>query len=603
MLRRPRNRIASLALLCSFFFPLALGQTRLDAQQAAPDPRFGVVEAFWDTTAAVEAGVSWERILFKWNQLQPDGPDDWNTLHVPDEWLSWARDQGREVVGLLKNTPYWATDADPPLEASPPRGLELPVDDPANTWAVFVRRAATFYGARGVHRWIIWNEPDIAPGVFGQEWAGSVEEYYRLLKVAYLVIKDVDPGAYVHLAGLTFWHDRDWLRKFLAVATADPEGPAHRYFFDVVSLHIYFQTDTVDYIVNEARAVLAAYGLDKPIWINETNASPDSDPQWPVERPRWRVDLTEQASFIMQGCALGLTAGAERIGIYRWIDAGLSPGGEPFGLLRPDHSRRPAFTAFRLVTQHYAGTRSARVTRQPSWTRVTLDRGEQTVRVFWARTAVDVPLNVPALAAQALLIDQEGNVQTLDGSSGSYVFTLPGARCADEVLGCIIGGPTFLLVEDAPVGDLDARGVDVTTSTAHTEEVEGTPTASSVPQATATLRPTLPGVTLPPSATPAPIPSPLPSATSTMIPSPTFPPSATPTIVMVSPTATASATPASSPTASPGAAPLSVPTDAPSGGVELPAPDSATRFILLGGFVALVAGLVGLALRQAKKHG
>jgi hypothetical protein len=70
-------------------------------------------------------------------------------------------------------------------------------------WAVFVRRTATVFGARGVHRWIIWNEPDIPFGVHGQEWAGSIAEYYRLLKVAYLGSKDVDREAYVHLVGLT----------------------------------------------------------------------------------------------------------------------------------------------------------------------------------------------------------------------------------------------------------------------------------------------------------------------------------------------------------------------------------------------------------------
>jgi hypothetical protein len=264
MRRRQHKSVFLLALFGGIISSMTLGRV-LRAQETPSDPRFGAVEAFWDTTAAVEAGVAWERILFLWSQLQPNSPDDWNTLHVPDEWLQWAQAQGREVVGLLKNTPYWATDAAPPTEASPPRGLYLAVDDPGNTWATFIRRVVTFYAARGVHRWTIWNEPDIAPAVYGQEWAGSVEEYYRLLKVAYLVIKEVDPEAYVHLAGLTFWHDRTWLRKFLAIATADPEGPTYDYFFDVVSLHIYFQTDTVDYIINEARAALSAYGLTKRV--------------------------------------------------------------------------------------------------------------------------------------------------------------------------------------------------------------------------------------------------------------------------------------------------------------------------------------------------
>ncbi len=617
MHRRRHEFVALLALLGALVLPLGSGTlqgaqalspfTQREAQEPPPDPRFGVVDAFWDTAAAVEAGVGWERILFQWSQLQPNGPDDWNTLHVPDEWLQWAQAQGREVVGLLKNTPAWATDADPPTEASPPRGLDLPIDDPANTWAAFVRRTVAFYATRGVHRWIIWNEPDISPGVYGQEWAGSVEDYFQLLKVAYLVIKEVDPMAHIHLAGLTFWHDRGWLRDFLAVATADPQGPDHGFFFDVISLHIYFQTDTVDYIVNEARAALTAFGLQKPIWINETNASPDADPLWPLERPRWRVDLTEQASFILQSYALGLAAGAERIGVYKLMDAGLPPGGEPFGLLRPDHSRRPAYTAYRLVTQYYAGTRSARISRQPTFTQVTLNQGERTTRVFWARTQAPVSVTAPALSAQATLVDQDGNVQALDGSSGSYFLTLPGARCADEISGCIIGGPTYLLVEAASAGDVGAPDASAATPTVETSPDEPTPavTSADTPSPTDTLPPASPGVTLYPTATGAPASSPTLGATPTVTPSasptpsPTPPPSASPT-PSTSATATLSATPGSTP----GLTPSLAPTSSPSGTTSpIPAnePNNSLGLLVAGGGIAL-AILAGLVLWRATRR-
>jgi hypothetical protein len=588
--------IVLLTMLGSAILPPSSSQ----AQTPYRDPRFGAVEAFWDTQAAVEANVAWERILFYWSHLQPYGPDDWNSMHVADEWLQWAQSQGRELVGLLKNTPLWAADADSPTEASPPRGLDLPIEDPGNLWATFVRRAVTFYGSRGVHRWIIWNEPDIAPGVYGHEWAGTVEQYYRLLKVAYLVIKEVDPTAQVHLAGLTYWHDQGWLHKFMRVATADPEAPGHGYFFDTVSLHIYFQTDTVDFIVYETRAALAAYGISKPIWINETNASPDSDPLWPIVRPRFQVDLREQASFILESYALGLSAGAQRIAVYKLMDAGLPPGGEPFGLLRPDHSRRPAYTAYRLVTQHYAGTGSARATRDPLWAQVTLDRGGLTTRVLWARTTAQVSLEVPALAAQALLIDQEGNEQTLDGQGGSYRITLPGARCADVVLGCIIGGPTYLLVEEASAG-LPATPIAAAASPTAPPTEEGaspTPEVDGTPSDTPT--PVSPTVTATPSVTPTPTSTPsassTPSATATTTPSPTS--SATP-----SPTSSATPTPSATPS-------LPTPTSSLTPSPE-PEPEEATTgqfaSLMLAGWAGMVAlvgtiALVGLALWRRRSR-
>ncbi|MBN1316325.1 MAG: hypothetical protein JXA42_12685 [Anaerolineales bacterium] len=572
-----------------------------NAQETVRDPRFGVVEAFWDTGAANEANVAWERILFYWSQIQPGGPEDWNTLHVPDEWLQEALAQGREVVGLLKNTPAWAAASNPHLESSPPKGLDLPVDDPNNLWANYVRRVVAHYGPRGVHRWIIWNEPDIKPGVYGQEWGGTIEEYYRLLKVAYTVIKQNDPAATVHLAGLTFWHDRQWLNRFLAVAAADPDAAANNFFFDVVSLHIYFQTDTVDFIVNTARAALSAYGLQKPIWINETNASPDSDPLWPVVRPAWRVDLREQASFIMQAYALGLAAGAQRIAVYKLIDAGLPQGGEPFGLLRPDHSRRPAYTAYQLVTSHYAGAHSAQLFRDPLWSQITLFHADRTTRVLWARTESDVTLTLDAASDSALLVDQEGNEQVLDGTGGSYSLVLPAARCADEVMGCIIGGPTYLLVEystqspGAPSGVVESAGnsgagQDVAPTTV--SPITAT-NPISIPLPAAPYQTSTPSPAPPPTEpfTPSPtraIPTPTPTATRIPRTSTPAPPTATATTTL-EPTILIILSPS--------------PTLFPSPTVTLPATlhnDRSSAPFVTGGAV-LVFSLLGLALWRMKR--
>lgn len=520
------------------------------AQDPPPDARFGAVEAFWDTTSAIEAGVAWERILFYWSELQPNGPDDWNGYHVQDVWLEWAATQGREVVGLLKHTPQWATDG--PLGCGIPRGLDLPIDDPGNLWAEFVRRTVGMYAGR-IDRWIIWNEPEIDPQTYGHEWCGTMEEYYQLLKVSYLVAHQVNPNVTIHLAGMTFWHDRNYLRNFLALVTQDPTAPEHNYYFDVVATHIYFQTETVPYIINETRAALRTYGLDKPIWVNETNASPDSDPLWPLVRPRWRVSLEEQAGFLLQSFALALSAGAERIAVYKWMDAGLPPGGEPFGVLRPDGSRRPAFDAYRLITTHYAGTISAYEDRQALYTVVTLDRGERTTRVLWARTASAATISVPALAPQARLIDQTGVEQIIEPVNGQYMFTLPGARCADPLDGCIIGGTTYLIVEgnDTPLPAEPATPTP-TEPPAETNEIVFTETLTpTIPPPTATPPPTstpTPTATLAPTELPAPTETSLPTSTPTATPTATAPPPPTATSPPPTPTvqpseATRSSTP------------------------------------------------------------
>lgn len=581
---------------------LAFGVGPATAQGSPPDRRFGAVEAFRDPVAAAEAGVGWDRILFYWSELQPNGPDDWNGYHVPDDWLRLAAEADREVVGLLKHTPAWATD-DQPL-CGVPRGLDLPVDDPGNLWAAFVRRVASIYAGR-VDRWIIWNEPDIPVGTFGCEWCGTMEDYYRLLKVAYLAAHQVNPDAKIHLAGATTWHDPDYLRDFLSIATQDPEGAEHGYFFDAISLHIYFRTETVPQIIGAARASLSAYGIQKPIWVNETNAPSNSDPPyWELPDANFNISLEEQGSFLLQAFALSLSAGAERVAVYKWMDNEPQPGVEPFGLIRTDYSRRPAYEAYRLITSHYAGAFSARKDRQPLYTVVTLDRGQLTTRVLWARTESDVTLSLPALASQARLIDQTGAEQVLAPADGQYTLTLPGARCADR-RGCIIGGPTYLLVEESS-GPPPATSTPAASSPTATSP-PGTPTpittATPTLPSTSTLTPTLTSPSSPtafPTATPSPTPSP--TATPTATPSPTSSPTATSTSTPTStptPTFTATPTPTATPLPSPTPSPTPTPTPPALNLLTLGSPMGLVLAALAAVIVSAV--LVGVRIRRGRR--
>lgn len=458
----------------------------------ARDPRFGVVEAFWSPEQAAALGPGWERILFYWSEIQPAGPEDWNTLHVLEEWLREADAQGRQVVGLLKHTPAWATDG--PAFGGVPRGLYLPVEDPDNLWANYVRRIAAYYGPLGVHHWIIWNEPDIDVDTYGNEFAGSVADYYRLVKVAYLVMKETDPQAQIHLAGVTFWHDElagreQYVQRFLEVAAADPEAAAHGYFFDYLSLHIYFRVETVGWIVTRMEEIQASFGLDKPIWIVETNAAPTMDPLWPVERPTFAVDLAQQAWYIVQAYALGFAAGAESIGVYKFSDVLVPPGAESFGLLRADFSERPAFVAYQTVIEYLQGFTAVAVQETAAYRVVSFTRPGDTVHVLWAREPTAVTLRFPAGAAAATLVTALGETAPLPAVDGAYLLTLEGARCYDE---CIIGGPPLLVVEPRP-GDA-------------TPETPAPVPASPTPFAA-------PALVAANTATPFPTPTPLPTAT------------------------------------------------------------------------------------------
>ena len=532
------------------------------AQSAPPDPRFGAVEAFRSPADAAELRLGWERIIFFWNQLQPNGPDEWNEFHFEDGWLADATEYGRQIVGLLEGTPGWATDGSP--GAGVPRGLYLPIDDPNNLWANFMRTIVRRYAGR-IDHWIIWNEPDIAPGEYGTQWEGSVADFVQLTKVAYLVAKQENPNAVIHFAGLTYWHDVVngrplYLQRYIDEARKDPDGAENNTFFDAISLHIYFTTDSIYDITTQFAAVLRRNGLSQAIWINETNAPPFDDPLNPWTIPDWEVTLDQQAGFIIQAFAQGLAAGAQRIAIYKLADIPpYAPGYEPYGLVRSDGTRRPAFDAMRVVTTYFAGTRSARMDRTAAHSIVTLDRGEQTTRVLWARGKKDVPVSLPALAPQAALVTHLGATRIITPTDGVYRLTLPAALCADPKHGCAVGGAPLVIVEQAPAN------------------------AAPQPQATAEASPT--------AGTPTRRPSPTPLSTLKASPTATIRPSHTATRT---PTATASATPTPSATSRASPAPSQTPATPSS-----PAQDLSSMSGLIA--LALAAGAILATLAMNRR--
>lgn len=417
--------------------------------QPTPDPRFGAVEAFWVPEEAAELNLGWERIIFYWREIQPTGRDDWNTLHVREEWLREATAQGRQVMGLLKNTPPWATDEDA-SEASLPRGLYLPIDDPDNLWANYVRRVADYYAPLGVHHWVIWNEPDISKGVYGFEFNGTVEDYVQMLKIAAVVMKEIDPEAQIHLAGLTWWHDQGYMDRLLDAVVSEPDAAEHDYYFDVLTLHIYFRSETVRQITEAAREKLDARGLtEKRIWINETNAAPARDPEWPVDRPQFPIDLDQQAWYIVQAHALGFAAGAESVGVYKMMDVALPPGAEAFGILRADQSKRLAFEAYKTTIERLSGFTAVAIEQESeSHYVVAFEQARGTTHVAWSRTAVPQSIRIAASQPTAELVNSTGTERrTLAAEGGFFVFEVAGAVCLPKE--CLLGGePWFLRQEE-----------------------------------------------------------------------------------------------------------------------------------------------------------
>ena len=570
-----------LALLLSVLQPLL-------ATAAIPERRFGAIDTFDNPQAATQLGAGWTRVRFPWADMQPNDSGQWNTSFFTDEQLNRELAAGREVVGLIVNTPPWALqDGNVP---GVPSGLYLREGDPNNVWATFVRRIVSQYAGR-IDHWIIWNEPDIWEASYpGRTWGSDEKDFLQLLRVAYNVIKQTNPNATVHLSAFTYYWDTNYgrtpfFKRLLDAMQKDRAAAEHNYYFDVASTNLYFRTDNIYDLIAWHHQQMREHGFDKPIWLTETNAAPSTDPAWPVPNPTFAITLDEQAHFIIQSMAMALAAGANRVAIYKMADvpADHAANPEPFGLVRQDGSRRPAFSAFQVGSSYLAGFTEASLTeRNDLYTIVTVKRGESGwTTVAWTRQPSPQKISVPAHANKATLIDWNGRKQTITAQDGKYEIEIAGATCTG---GCLIGGAPRLIVEgsigtaqiDAP-SNPSSKAAQATATIAATPS-DGTLAATAVVTMTATPRPTK-------TATPTATATHTPTATATLTVTPTRTPTATPA---------ATATSAPSPTTPPTVTATPQITTTETGGLP--------PLLLIGGLGIVVAGIVLYIIPKATKR-
>jgi hypothetical protein len=410
----------------------------------AQDWRFGVVESYEDPAAATNLGVTWTRVRFHWAYVQADGPDTW-TPRVTEDQINGELAAGRTVVGILIGIPDWARDTN-----RLPVGLWLPHDDSDNAWANYVRQAVSRYDGR-INHWIIWNEPDISDvNTPGHTWDGTMEDFLQLQRVAYLVAKEANPNAVIHLSAFTHYWDPGYFNRFLDVVMADPEAANHNYYFDVATAHLYFQPNSIYNIIQSFYWAMANHDIWKPIWLMETNAPPMDDPTWPVSNWTLSVTLDEQAAFMPQVLALALAAGAERIAIYKLKDTAddRAANPEPFGLIRTDGSRRPAYLTYQVAINYMSGVTAVQRERWNEVGQIRLDQAGQSTTVLFARLPMPQTAEVTATARTAVLVDMWGTRRTISAENGFFRVELPPALCTQPIGDyCMIGGSTYYLVQ------------------------------------------------------------------------------------------------------------------------------------------------------------
>ncbi len=439
--------------LCTLIFLICVlfqaGQVTTASAYQKPSGRFGAVESYYRPQDAAGIGIGWDRVIFEWSKFQPAGPTDFITTSIPTKWLEDAKNSGRQIVGLIKNAPRWATLNN--QLGAPPQGLDRSIHDPQNYWAQFVSKLSRYYSTRwGIHRWIIYNEPDIRPEDTRHfEFLGEVEDYYKVLKNAYKAAKDADPEAMIHLAGMSTFFDQQkgrrlYLERLVQLAKADPEGKANNLFFDVLTVHVYNFTQYVWTLSNQLSGILERAGYPKPIWIDELNARPSQDDKLlniRLNSGGWTISLEDQASFLVQSAANALALNAQGVLIYRLWDNVVPVDGESWGLIRHDGSKRPGYDALGLVIREFSDTISTRRVSVNGVRIIRLKQKDRVVTVLWNASSNNLKIWTPAVA-DAVLLTPTGNSASMPHVDDHHEFILP--RCAS---GCFIEGEPRVLIQ------------------------------------------------------------------------------------------------------------------------------------------------------------
>jgi hypothetical protein len=439
-----RRRLAIAMALCGLILNGGTLPAAAD-RWYAESPMLGIVDAGRDAPAARKAGASWDRALFLWQQIQPNGPSDWALdSYVSQAQLGPTLGSGIPLVGVVQGTPGWADGDWHDGASGVPTGLSYPVDDPRNTFGQFMLRLAQVYKGR-ITTWVVWNEPDFLPGESGTwwTWSGNTADFYLLLKTAYRAVKAVDPSARVVFPATTYFtdavHGRQlFLARVLQEANKDPDAPANGYFFDAVGVNLYCSLDAVYRVYGIYASILAQYQLAKPLWLTETNCPVYNDRNAP-EAPTGRITTDEQSAFLIEAVALARAAGYQRIGWYSMLDVDPANGIiDRWGLLRADGSPRPAYSAFEVASQYLArpelnvrlaplGAASAN-----GWpvTRVLFDdplNGTR-VQVVWRTADGPATVNVAAAGTAARILDPHGFSTPATRSDAGWTIPLPPSR-------------------------------------------------------------------------------------------------------------------------------------------------------------------------------
>jgi hypothetical protein len=258
-----------------------------------------------------EIGLCWFRDWsLKWQEVEPErGRFEFTEA---DHQINRVLERGLNVLALLPfPSSNWSSSAGPEVKVSErypgnrERMAYMPRD--LEEFAAYVRATVRHYRGR-IHVWEILNEPIYTSYALPQRKGYRVEDYVRLLRVAYQAVKEVQPDALV-IGGIAGGPDL-YTKEFI-------ESDGLRWA-DALNLHIYpglTAPEEYEEPLRRLRHLMRSAGADKPIWFTEGAYYADDDRPFEPYKA-WLKPLeseVEAAEWQVKFNALLLAYGVERI--------------------------------------------------------------------------------------------------------------------------------------------------------------------------------------------------------------------------------------------------------------------------------------------------
>jgi polysaccharide biosynthesis protein PslG len=346
------------------------------------------------------AGVRWIRANVNWAGLEPDRKGEINQrlLAEYDYAIESAHEAGlRVLMPIADGVPYWAS-ADPARHVDgdgTPRWEVTYRPQRMSDYGDFVRFVVDHFAPRGVHTYMIWNEPN-----HPRFWPSGPDagDYVPMLRAGYTAAKAASPESTVLLGGLSK-SDFYYLEDVYRAGGGD--------YFDAVAVQPYtYGVDPTDSwngvhdwedperisinafpAIQEIRRSMIAFGdEDKDVWLTEFGYSTTTQDGG--------VSAAAQAEFLVKAYR-----SVER---FPWVKAlfWYAARNSPFYEDRDEYEARfgLATTTWRLKQSYWA--LRAYALGLPTTGRVVLHKGVQR-SIGWATARVTLRGRVALSAGSA----------------------------------------------------------------------------------------------------------------------------------------------------------------------------------------------------------